>query len=116
MIEGRADRQDPCLRLAKMFGPDTMTMSDHAAVHAINDLQVSTALLQILVVHLTAMVANTTVEPHEWLRGFADYVHASIDRAAPPTDAQSQRMAEALRDQLDRLMLGVRSRLNEVTD
>jgi hypothetical protein len=66
-----------------------MNQPEQAVTQALDDLQVSTSLLQIVVVHLLAEFANGTVEPVDWVRGFAECVHASIDRADQPTDARS---------------------------
>ena len=53
---------------------------------AVRDLQIENALLQIVVVHLTARFANEMVDPGNWLRMFADEIHASIDRVAGPDE------------------------------
>lgn len=87
-------------------------LDEHPAKAAVNDLQVECAAIEILLVHLVSRLAGEHASPREWLRGFADDLHASVDRAGTPTGPQAQRMAEALRDRLDRLMHGVGMRLS----
>lgn len=86
-------------------------LDEHPAKAAINDLQVECAAIDVLLVHLASRLANDQPSPREWLRDFADDVHASVDQAATPTEPQAQRMAEALRDRLDKLLHGVGVRL-----
>jgi hypothetical protein len=80
---------------------------------AVRDLQIENALLQIVVVHLTARFANEVFDSDNWLRIFADEIHASIDRAEGPTNEQARWMVEVLRERLDKLMYGIRTRLAE---
>ena len=82
-----------------------------AAKRAVNALQVQSSVIEILLVHIMARLANEDERPTDWLRGFADEVHASVDRAPTPSDPQAQQMAEALRDRLDALMHGVHVRV-----
>jgi hypothetical protein len=82
---------------------------------AVKDLQIENALLQLVVVHLTAQFANEAVDPGNWLRMFADEIDASIDRVAPPTNEQARWMVEVLRERLDKLMYGIRTRLAETS-
>jgi hypothetical protein len=88
-----------------------LLLDDHPAKAAVNDLQVECAAIEVLLVHLVSRLAGEHASPREWLRGFADDLHASVDRAAAPTEPQAQRMAEALRDRLDKLMHGAGMRL-----
>jgi riboflavin biosynthesis pyrimidine reductase len=46
---------------------------------------------------------------------FADEIDASIDRVAPPTNEQARWMVEMLRERLDKLMYGIRTRLAETS-
>ncbi len=86
-------------------------LDDHPAKAAVNDLQVECAAIKVLLVHLVSRLACEHASPREWLRGFADDLHASVDCVAAPTEPQAQRMAEALRDRLDKLMHGADMRL-----
>ena len=87
-------------------------LDDHPAKAAVNNLQVEGAAIEVLLVHLVSRLAGEHASPREWLRGFADDLHASVDRVATPTEPQAQRMAEALRDRLDKLMHGASVRLS----
>ena len=92
-----------------------MTLSQfdqHAAKKAVNDLQVECAAIDLLLVHLVSRLANEHAKPRDWLCGFADEIHESIDRVANPTEPQAQWMVESLRDRLDKLIYGANVRLS----
>ena len=86
-------------------------LDQQQAKAAINDLQIGLSLVQIMLVHLTARIANESLDPGAWLRRFTEEIRASIDRVAPPADAQARWMAEKLRARLDALIYGVQTRL-----
>ena len=94
------------------FAMTVPLLDEHPAKAAVNDLQVECAAIQVLLVHLVSRLADEHASPREWLRGFADDLHASADRAAAPTGPAARRMAEALRDRLDKLMHGAGMRLS----
>jgi hypothetical protein len=78
----------------------------------IERLSLDESVLSLVVTHLLAREAKKSGDPENWLRDFADDVHASIDQAPTPPP-QIRGHVEAARHRLDQIMTYVRLRLSK---
>jgi hypothetical protein len=78
----------------------------------IERLSLDESVLSLVVTHLLAREAKKSGEPENWLRDFADEVHASIDQAPTPHPKIRGHM-EAARHRLDQIMSSARLRLSK---